>query len=239
MAAMMIFPNRYALILALPLLLGSCESIKKKICPPPPPPVSSYHSQVEGIPMRRVAMMPIYSEQLSPNSIRDMETAFNAELTKTSAFEVVPVSREEMESHFGQRQWSSVGIMPGNLLTAIRAEYGVDGVIFTDVTHYFPYRPVSIGVRTKLIDASTGQIRWAFDHLFDSGQMTTSEAARQFYLAHSCENYDLPMDGSTVLQSPARFSKYVAFEVFRSMKNMPHEAELAKVPAKTSDHSLK
>ena len=175
--------------------------------------------------MRRVAVLPINYDPEALRSIREMESAFHAELIKTSLFEVVPVSREDLLTDLGSRQFSSVETLPGNLLERLRVRYGVDGVLFIDVTHFFAYRPLSLGIRAKLVDVSTGRIRWAFDYLFDSGNAATAVAASRFDLQQCRENRALPGDGTSILSSPARFSKYAAYEVFRSLRAVPRRQE--------------
>ncbi len=73
-----------------------------------------------------------------------------------------------------------------------------------------------MGVRSKLVDIHTGEIRWAFDSLFDSGKPAVALAARHFYLANSQTNLPITTDGGAVLQSPLRFSGYVAWEAYES-----------------------
>lgn len=225
----------YLLLAVLALAMNGCETAKI-VCGHSQPPLPSFHAEGEGIPMRRVAVLPLYYDLQSLGSLQDMDVAFNAELTRTSLFEVVPISRAELETHFGQRQFSSVEVLPGDLLLRLRAAYGVDGVLFIDVTHYSPYRPIAIGVRAKLVDVNSGQIRWAFDHLFDSGLPATGDAAKRYYLSNNRKDNELPMDeGGAILQSPARFSKYAAYETFRSLKNVPQETESPKALAKSAD----
>lgn len=183
-------------------------------------PAASYHSPAEGIPMRRVAMLPLAFEHPGAG-ISDMEQSFQAELSKTGTLEIVPVSHAELEGEFGRREFVSTEKLPADLLAKLAAKYGADGVMFTDVTHYFPYRPISIGIRAKLVDARTGGIRWAFDHVFDSGNPQIAAAAKQFYLEQSFDNSPLKGDGSPILQSPSRFAKFVAHEAYRSLLEKP------------------
>ena len=192
-------------------------------------PISSFRSDGNGLHIRRIAVLPPFCNEQTASSVNDLSRTFQAELSKTSLFELVPISHAAMEMHFGHPQISSVDIIPGDLLFRLRSEYGVEGVLFIDITHYFPYSPVSIGIRVKLVDATTGKICWAFDHLFDSSNPTTSADAQAFYLKNSKDPQPLPLDGSPILQSPTRFSRYVAYEVFRSLKNVTESSENAKV----------
>ena len=168
--------------------------------------------------MRRVALLPLWSEKLPGEYLRDVDAAFSAELTKKAVFEVVPVTRSQMESICGERQLSSVEALPAEALARLRARFAVEGVIFTDLTSFSPYRPLSMGVRAKLIDAATGQIRWAFDYIYDTGNASVAAAAKKFQVQFSNEHQPLTSDGGSILLSPSRFAKYVASETFGSLQ---------------------
>lgn len=204
----------------LPLLHGGCQTGKKPFATAKPPPPENYFSgEAIGIPIRRVALLPLYNDKYAAEQLRVLDSAFNAELTKKSIFEVVPVSRSAMESLFGHRQFASVEDLPSNLMEKLRERYGVDGIVFTDITHYSPYRPLAIGVRAKLVDATSGEIRWAFDYIFDSGNPTIAQAAKLYQKKDNLDSLPLPSDGGTVLISPTRFAKFVANQTYVSLTN--------------------
>lgn len=204
----------------LPLLTGGCAFGKKQFVGVKPSTPENYFSgEPIGIPIRRVALLPIYNDKYPAEQLRVLDSAFNAELTKKSIFEVVPVSRSSMESFFGHRQLASVEDLPANLLEKLRERYGVDGIVFTDITHYSAYRPLAIGVRAKLIDATSGEIRWAFDYIFDSGNPAIAEAAKVYQKKDNIDSLPLRSDGGTVLISPTRFAKFVANQTYVSLTN--------------------
>jgi len=197
---------------------AGCQTIKPAgVFVGPPSPQNFFSGEPVGYPFRRVALLPIFNEKYPTESVRVLDSAFNAELTKKSLFEVVPVSQASLEKLFGDRQLSSVENLPANLLEKLRERYGVDGILFTDITHYSPYRPISIGVRAKLIDATSGDIRWAFDYLFDSGNPGIAAGAKTYQAKLNQDNQPLPGDGGTVLISPTRFAKYVANQTYVSL----------------------
>lgn len=216
----------------LPLLLvaliaaGStgCQTLRKRAAYRPAKPENFFHPETQGIAIRRVAMLPFYNQNRSGTEMANVEQAFHAELTKTSLFEVVQVSRADMGDWFGRPQVSSVELLPTNLLSELQSRYGVDAVLFTDLTHYFPYRPVSIGVRTKLVDAATGEIRWAFDYLFDSGNPVIAKNARLFRAYRDQTGYP-KLQSDIVLQSPRRFAQFAANETYDSLLNGPDSAK--------------
>lgn len=200
------------------LLLSGCASLRKTTVKPPPPPQNYFAPDTDGTPMRRVALLPLWSERVPAGNLRDLDAAFAGELSKKALFEVVPVSRSRMESLFGQPQFASTEALPADLLEKLREQFGVEGILLIDLTHFSSYRPVAIGVRTKLLDVTTGDIRWAFDYVYDSGHPAIAEAARRYQLQYSNEQQPLKSDGGSILLSPTRFAKYVAAETFGSLQ---------------------
>jgi len=205
-------------VAVLSLAFSACTTTRHASAPPPPPPQNYFAPATEGAPMRRVALLPLWNEKLPGEYLRDVDGAFSAELTKKAVFEVVPVSRSQMESLFGERQLSSAEALPAEMLARLRARFGVEGVIFTDLTSFSPYRPLSMGVRAKLIDVVTGEIRWAFDYVYDTGNASVATAAKKFQLRYSSEHQPLTSDGGSILLSPSRFAKYVASETYGSLQ---------------------
>ena len=220
-----------AFLVLLAIVLSGChsfrESIRAKLPLPPPPPrpkTANFYTPPlpdKSRPMRRVAMLPLSGEKLTPEALRDITTAFQAELSKKAIFEVVPISGTELEAICGQRQLSSVEPMPGQLLDSLRERFGAEGILFTDITHLQAYRPVAIGVRAKLVDIGSGAISWACDCVYDSGHPAIAENARQFQRQFSDPHRAIPDDGGSVLISPMRFAKFVASATFNTLEVSP------------------
>ena len=204
--------------LALALLAGGCATVKEASAPPLPAPQNYFAAGAHGAPLRRVALLPLFNASCPEHYAREMDATFVAELTKKALFEVAPVGRAQLEALFGERQLCSMDALPADALARLRERFGVDGVLFTDLTSFSPYRPMSMGVRAKLVDAATGQIRWAFDSLFDTGHSSVAEAAKRFQLQYSNRHLPLATDGGSILLSPTRFAKYVASETFASLR---------------------
>lgn len=217
------------LLALLAILLQGCHSVREgiraKVVRTPqnqPPRAANYFLPPlpdRSLPMRRVAMLPLSAGRFSPDALRDIAAAFQAELSRKTLFEVVPVSGAALEAICGRRQLSSVEPVPADLMDALRERLGAEGVLFTDITHFHPYRPVAIGVRAKLVDINTGAISWACDFVYDSGQPAVAENARTFQRLFSDPNRAIPDDGGSVLISPSRFAKFVANDAFSSLNN--------------------
>lgn len=166
--------------------------------------------------VRRVAVLPLYSQEWDHLGMTDMQESFASELGKQSKFEVVVVPPEQVKRIFGEPQVSSGARIPADEFAALVDTYGADAVLFTDLTTYYPYRPIVMGVRCKLVESRTADILWSFDTVFDSGNPAISTAARRFHLDETAPPYPL-QNSSSILQSPLRFSKYVADAAFTTL----------------------
>lgn len=172
-----------------------------------------------GRPMRRVAILPAYHPRLPGEVLKEVDSAFNGELSKKAVFEVIPITRSAMELLTDQREISSVERIPGDLFRKLRDQYGVDGVMFNDLTHYSPYRPVSLGVRSKLVDIESGSIHWASDIMLDSGNANVAASARAYQKILGRDNFPVRGDGGTVLMSPRLFAQFAAYSNYASLKH--------------------
>jgi hypothetical protein len=217
------------LLVALAVLVAGCATRRTAIAPPPPPPQNYFSGETHGAPIRRVALLPLHHVSYPDHYLRSLDEIFESELAKKALFEVVPVTRSGLEALFGHRQLESTEKLPADALQRLRQQFGVEGVVFTDLTHLSPYRPIAMGVRTKLVDASSGKIRWAFDYVFDAGNASVAEAAKRYQLLYSDERQPLSTDGGSILLSPSRFAKYVACETFASLThdNEPRPSAVA------------
>lgn len=213
------FLPKLNVLLAVASVLSGCQS--RPVLPPrakPDAPQNWFLPTVGGRVIRRVALLPVCHERLPGEALKDLDLVFNSELTKKTLFEVVPISRREMEGLIGLREVSSVEKVPGDLFRKLRDVYGVEGVMFTDVTHYSPYRPVSLGVRSKLVDVETGRIHWASDVIYDSSNAGVAAAARNYAFVLGKDNFPIQGDGGTILMSPRFFAQFAAHANYVSLK---------------------
>jgi hypothetical protein len=168
--------------------------------------------------IRRVAILPAYHPSLQGEVLKEIDLALNEELSKKAVFEVVPITRAAMELLTDRREVSSVERVPGDLFRKLRDQYGVEAVMFNDLTHYSPYRPVCLGVRSKLVDVETGSIQWASDVMLDSGNANVAASARAYQKVLCRDNSPVRSDGGTVLMSPRLFAQFAAFSNYASLK---------------------
>jgi len=211
---------RFACLIVLAASSGGCRAVQVVRMPVKTELPENWFrpSDGPGMLMRRVVILPVYNEKYTGLVMKDIDDAFLAELSKLSAFEVVSVSRADMETIVGRRELSSVEPVSVDFFRKMRDVYGAEGVMFVDLTSYSPYRPVSMGVRCKLVDVQAGRIHWASDALYDAGNERTAAAARAYGIALGRENFPVREDGGAILLSPKRFAHFAAFASFRSLR---------------------
>jgi hypothetical protein len=173
--------------------------------------------------IRRVALLPLTTtvpESVIETGAETLSPIVYSELEKTKRFEVIPVSPEQMKQLTGKNAWRSDEELPPNLFQAIHDSTGCDAVVFSQLTRYAPYQPLSVGWKFSLVEtphtpAGTNavvgdpkaSIIWSVDEVLDSGDPAVSNAARQYYSQH-LRNEAPAADVSTMLSSPTRFGQY-------------------------------
>jgi hypothetical protein len=166
--------------------------------------------------IRRVAVLPLHTDEWRPADIAAIEASFLAELGKTARFESTAVTRREVRVRFGHESFLSSAALPPELPGRLRADFAADAVLFVDLTHFAPYQPLALGVRAKLVAADDSRVLWSFDAVFDAAQPAVAVAARKYQMEN--DRAAPPLDGSAgILQSPARFARYVAHDVFATL----------------------
>jgi len=167
--------------------------------------------------LRRVALLPLYKGRYDHLDLVSVEESISQELGKLNLFELVVVEPHRMDELFGVERYSSVETLPTKLLSKLHEVYAIDGIMLVDLTYYKAYQPVSMGMRAKLLDGHTGAIVWAADETFDTAEPAVSNSARKYFQTKSTTQYPLHQTRS-VLYSPSRFSKYVAYALFDTIQ---------------------
>jgi len=161
--------------------------------------------------IRRVALLPIYGGVVAgPESAAALDPVLLSALQQQNRFEVVVVSRADCHRLFGAEEFSSVAALPAGFLEKLAQVYAVDAVIFTDLTVYRAYRPLSVGFRSKLASTRDVRLVWAFDEVFSADDQRMRNSVRSYYQRG---DRNAPFDAmQAALQSPLRFGA-VAVEI--------------------------
>ena len=156
----------------------------------------------------RVAALPIYNTTPTGDALEALDEIFHSELSKLLPLEVVIVSRADLLAALGEQQFASTAVIPQKLIQYLKDKYAVQGVVFTDMPVYRPYRPINIAVRSKLVQISDMQILWSANGILDSGEPGIAASALQY----ADRNLHGPCGGTAqlILQSPRRYAAFVA-----------------------------
>jgi hypothetical protein len=163
----------------------------------------------------RIAWLPIHSQIPTGNSLQDLDSIFRAECSKVLPLEVVQISRAEMMRLLGQESIASTDIIPAQFVRELQQKYAIQGIVFTDLTVYRPYRPINIGVRGKLVQVPHLEILWSADGILDSAEPGIASSALNF----AQRNLRGPQTGmaEVILQSPRRYAAFVANALYGTL----------------------
>lgn len=169
--------------------------------------------------LRRVALLPsgaIADTAEMAFGLESMEPALRAAFARTRAFELVPVSREELRLLTGRADWRPDDKLPPDLFDKLKEKLAVDAVLFSTLTAYRAYEPIAIGWRVKLIDTDEPRILWAVDEIFDARVPEVAAAAVR-HAEHHRESTSSLEESRGVLTSVRRFGHYAASAVVGTM----------------------
>lgn len=215
---MKLFPVLTAVV-ALAAFAG-CASmpawLDPKRVPPQFTPVNFQGDTRLSMEIQRVAFLPVHGGKVaSAESAAAMDTVLITALQRQKRFEVVVVSREECQRLFGVDNFSSTAPLPHGFLELIAEKYAVEAVIFTDLTVYRAYRPLSLGLRSKLATIRDVRLVWAFDEVFSADDAKMVNSVSYHYRESERSG---PVDPTlAVLQSPTRFGAVAAELMFRTL----------------------
>jgi hypothetical protein len=207
------------LTLSLIISLTSCRKFEQdKVIAEAEPYIPKNLYPIERLPtyFNRVALMPCYYPDSASSLLNFADEAFYRELSQARLFEVVQVSPEVCAELFGQPRYSSSHPLPSDFMEILANHTQANGVAFIDLHSYKAYKPLSIGVRCKLIDLKSGDFMWAIDETIDAGDASVIVAANHFQRGKHV-NALSAKTASSVLQSPRLFTKFAAQAMFSTL----------------------
>lgn len=194
-------------------LLCGCQQYRAMNLPPQAhfKPVNIYsRGKVLDPQVRRVALLPmsgLLPTETFQAGVDSLQPVLQSELEKSRRFEVVVVTRDQMQRWTGQGVWSTDDQLPRDFFDRLHEETGCNAVFFDQLSRYEPYQPVAIGWKLALVYNREHQIYWAADEVFDAGETGVANSARQYEAEHIETQSPLP-DPNAILSSPSRFGQY-------------------------------
>ncbi|MES2695203.1 MAG: hypothetical protein V4773_17140 [Verrucomicrobiota bacterium] len=166
--------------------------------------------------IRRVVVLPVWSGEAAPaETAAELDAVVVAALQDSKRFEVVSLSREAALRKFRLESLSSVSALPHGMFETLQRDFAADAVLFVDITVYRAYRPLAIGLRSKLTKIAGAHQIWAFDNVFSADDASVANAARNHFIG---ADQRAPVDLTHgVLQSPSRFATYATTAMFATL----------------------
>jgi hypothetical protein len=162
--------------------------------------------------VRRIALLPCAGadSQLTETTLLDLDRILATTLTGSARAEITSISVDQLARFGARTRTLSTSTLPVDFLKRVAAETGADAVILTDVTAYSAYPPLSLGLRSRLVDIKTGAALWNFDNIFSANVTAVANSARA-HLRNRASATLNPSDLSyIVLQNPLAFADYAA-----------------------------
>lgn len=181
----------------------------------------NYYRSLGNLPVniRRVAVLPATCD----DNISDvqhgrdlLEPVITEELAKTKKFEVIVVTPEQLRVWTGRTSWRAEEPLPADFLRVLKRALDCDAVLFSRVSQYRAYPPLTVGFSFKLADVQSGEFLWAVDEVFDSSEPSVVNSARRYQLMREQLPASLA-DSRSILNSPGGFGRYAANSVFQTL----------------------
>jgi hypothetical protein len=167
--------------------------------------------------LRRVLVLPVAVGSIAPEeTARTLDGVIATVLQEAQRFEVVTLPRAECQRLFGAGEFASTAALPHGMIDELAARYAVDAVLFTDLTAYQPYRPQTIGLRSKLATVRDVRLVWTFDEIVSASDPAVANSARRRPVATAQGRGPVDLSPGTLL-SPTRYAAFVAEEMFRTL----------------------
>jgi hypothetical protein len=171
--------------------------------------------------LKRVAVLPIACDGQRTDLASGREAlspTLLAELTKAKRFEVVSVSRDELQHLSGQPELTADETLPANFLNTLQKKYGCDAVLFPELTDYHAYPPLAIGWRLTLVDVDQKKVIWESDEHFDAGEPSVIAAAEHYQQGQQRQLGDDTVSWLAVY-SPRWFGEYSLASLVDTLPN--------------------
>lgn len=155
----------------------------------------------------RLAILPAAWPENIPGDRKAMDDAVVAAISRTGRLVAIPVDLPTARDAFGQGRPRSLDYIPGDAFARLHRVTAMEAVLFVEIVHYRPYRPIEITLRMRMIDPHSLQALWAIEGTYNSGHPGTARAAIEYASAQQLS--PAPIEPQpTILVSPRQFTRF-------------------------------
>ena len=164
--------------------------------------------------MGRIAIVELQNDSSYPQMSSDITEALFQSLQKKQVFGLTIVRQRDP-------LWKSLQLEPDTTYTleqmaSVRQTLKCDGVLIGTITEFEPYPHTAVGLRLKLIDLTSGELRWAIEQVWNSSDKVTEKRIKK-YLAETKSSAANDSNERIAAISPLEFMKYVSYEVAQTL----------------------
>lgn len=203
---------KIVLLLLLGALLPGCRNYYKA----PAHRADYYYLNREKDPaaIGRVAIIELDNYSSYPQIARDVTEALFQAMQKKQVFGLTTIHQQEPAWRSLQTKLDSTYTL--DQLAAMRRTLKCSAIMTGTITQYQPYPHMVIGLRLKLLDLTDGQLVWALEQVWDSGDKATEYRIKD-YFEHQKRSGFAPLREQLAVISPLEFMKFVTYEVAETL----------------------
>jgi hypothetical protein len=200
------------LVALLALASVSCVSMRRHLEPLASARVAPDY---ETYTVRRVGLLPFCGEKLAEEQSTALQSAFLAELSRTSGLEIVPLQAADLEEIPASEPFRVGWIQPRTVIDIAR-RYRLDAILIGTVSERQYFTPQRLGVQLDMVAAETGLAIWSASVHLDASDERVREGVEQWFRTtraaeETGETWEL------CLLSPRRFAQFAAYEIAREL----------------------
>jgi len=162
----------------------------------------------------RVAIIELDNYSSYPQIARDVTEALFQAMQKKQVFGLTTIHQQEPAWRSLQTKLDSTYTL--DQLAAMRRTLKCSAIMTGTITQYQPYPHMVIGLRLKLLDLTDGQLVWALEQVWDSGDKATEYRIKD-YFEHQKRSGFAPLREQLAVISPLEFMKFVTYEVAETL----------------------
>ena len=163
-----------------------------------------------------LAVLPLSTDLIQGDQKKAFDQILLQEISKTNAFEIIPVSSLQCQDWFSQESLSRYKILPNNALETLHKKTSADSILVGEIIEYHPYSPMRLGLKFAIVEIGTGEVLWSFEDTFDAGLITVAYGAERYSEVALKAPYPFS-EAPTMAISPRMFFQYASYEAFKSI----------------------
>jgi len=165
--------------------------------------------------LSRIIVVPFDGLSCTAETRKVVTESVALELMSVLLCDVIPAPADD------ERLMAEIGLwrrgrIDVDTLVMAQKTYGADAFLFGTITQCKEYDPPLIGLKLRMLSASTGDVLWATEAVFDARNADVRRRARASFKSSGLK--DMLYGPDLVLMSPRLFSRFVAQEVIRPLR---------------------